>query len=613
MAENCFEPFSSPAIARSYRSVGWSILIRRRLRIAGLLLTIALASQSGPWFVNTLYAKEANSALSFFDPSTAVDASINSSVTEALSTDALPNDTEMNDAAMNEFGVADSITSQSADAIANSDSQIETSASFGRPLLALVLGVTVVLLLMIRLKVHAFVALILGALTISFCIPLDVTGFNRNVKGEGERPHVVRGEAEPSNVVTRVTSSLGNAVAGIGILIAMASIIGRCMLVSGAADRIVQSSLNTFGEKRAPIALMASGFILSIPVFFDTVFYLLVPLARSLYRRTGKNYVLYLCAIAGGGAVTHTLVPPTPGPLLVAETMRVDIGPVILIGLCVAAPTALVGLLAAGWLNRRMPIAMRPLSASAGREEPAPERQPGLMLSLLPVVLPVLLISFATFYKALTGDSDDESSRAILGWLKLIGDPNLAMILAALVAIFLCWKFQGHSLRQLADNCEDALLSGGVIILITAAGGAFGNLLAMADIQSVVESVFVGSQTNYGGWLVICLAFALASALKVAQGSSTVSMIIASSLISPIALSLDADNQLGFHVAYLVGVIGAGSLMGSWMNDSGFWVFAKMGALTEAETLRSWTILLAVLSSSAFVFILLMSWLFPLV
>jgi GntP family gluconate:H+ symporter len=482
-----------------------------------------------------------------------------------------------------------------------------------RPVFAASLGILVVLLLMIKLKVHAFVALILGALAISCSIPLDVTGFNRNVKDEGAKPHVVRGVAEPVNVVTRVTTSLGSAVAGIGILIAMASIIGKCMLVSGAADRIVQSLLNALGERRAPIALMASGFVLSIPVFFDTVFYLLVPLARSLYRRTGKNYVLYLCAIAAGGAVTHTLVPPTPGPLLVAETMRVDIGPVILIGLCVAAPTALIGLIAAGWLNRQMPIVMRPLSVSLGRDEPVPQRQPSLILSLLPVLLPVMLISISTFYKAIVGDGAHSGSDAISGWLKLIGDPNLAMITAALVAIFLCWKFQGHSLRQLADHVEDALLSGGVIILITAAGGAFGNLLAMAEIQSVVESFFVGDQTVSGGWLVICLAFALAALLKVAQGSSTVSMIIASSLISPIALSLAAEGRLGFHVAYLVAVIGAGSLMGSWMNDSGFWVFAKMGALTEGETLRSWTILLAVLSSSAFVFILLMSWLFPLV
>jgi gluconate:H+ symporter, GntP family len=485
--------------------------------------------------------------------------------------------------------------------------------SFWRPLVSLCLGVTVVLLLMIRLKFHAFVALILGALTISVCIPLDVTGFNRNVKGEGAKPHVVRGDADPTHIVSRVTDSLGSAVAGIGILIAMASIIGKCMLVSGAADKIVQSSLRAFGEKRAPVALMASGFLLSIPVFFDTVFYLLVPLARSLYRRTGKNYILYLGAIAAGGAVTHTLVPPTPGPLLVAETMRVDIGPVILIGLCVAGPAALAGLLAASWLNRRMPIAMRPMTSVSGQEEAVPQNSPGLLLSLMPVLLPVVLISCSTLYKTWAGESVSDSQRIILQWMKFVGDPNLAMILAALVALFLCWKFQGHSLQQLADHVEDALLSGGVIILITSAGGAFGNLLAMADIQSVVESLFVGLQKDYGGWLVICLAYLLASMLKIAQGSSTVSMIIASSLISPIALSLAADNLLGFHVAYLVAAIGAGSLMGSWMNDSGFWVFAKMGVLTESETLRSWTVLLAVLSVSAFLLILILAWLMPLV
>lgn len=484
---------------------------------------------------------------------------------------------------------------------------VESEFQFWRPLTAMALGVFVVLALMIGLKTHAFVALILGALVISCFVPFDIVGFVKSPE-----PGVIRdaGAASPAQIVKRVTNSLGGAVSGIGILIAMAAIIGKCMLVSGAADKIVKSSLAVLGEKRAALAMMISGFVLSIPVFFDTVFYLLVPLARSLYRRTGKNYLLYLAAIAAGGAITHTLVPPTPGPLLVANTLEVKVGSVMLIGLAVGLPSAIVGLLAAVWLNKVMPIEMRPMPGAADRanEEKEFSVLPSLPLALSPVLLPVLLITvetvFSTVYAQTIKDEPSGQIALIGNWLKLFGNSNFAMVLAALVAVYLCWQVQGHSLKQLADHVEDALLSGGVIILITAAGGAFGALLAMTEIQVVVKSLFEGNAQ--GGLIVLGVAYGLAAILKVAQGSSTVSMIISSSLVASIALPLVKSDTLGFHPAYLVPVIGSGSLMGSWMNDSGFWVFAKMGVLTEQETLRSWTVLLSILSISGFVFSLIL-------
>lgn len=483
----------------------------------------------------------------------------------------------------------------------------ETDFPTWRPLLAMAVGVFVVLFLMIGLKVHAFVALILGALTISCFVPLDIVGFVKTPE-----PHVIReSPGAPVQIVNRVTSSLGNAVTGIGVLIAMAAIIGKCMLVSGAADRIVKSSLAILGEQRASWAMMLSGFVLSIPVFFDTVFYLLVPLARSLYRSTNKNYLLYLGAIAAGGAITHTLVPPTPGPLLVASALKVDIGLVMMIGLAVGVPSAVIGLIAAAWINRAMPIAMRPMAGATAQQQDEQSFSvlPPLWMSLVPVLLPVILITVDTVYKAVVVSSPGAPPDQLKGWLGLLGDANFAMIIAALFAVYLCWRIQGHSLRQLSDHVEDALLSGGVIILITAAGGAFGSLLAMTEIQKVIEAWF--AEREGGGLVIVLVAYSLAAVLKVAQGSSTVAMIVSSSLVASIALPLAASDSLGFHVAYLVPVIGAGSLMGSWMNDSGFWVFAKMGVLTEAETLRSWTVILAVLSLTGFLVTLLFVVLLP--
>ena len=166
------------------------------------------------------------------------------------------------------------------------------------PVILLVIGIVSVLGMIIGLKLNAFLALIISALIVSLGVGL-VEGANA-----GSR-------------MNAVVQGFGSAAGSIGIVIAMAAIIGKCMLDSGAADRIVRSAVNVTGEKKASLGLMASGFVLAIPVFFDTVFYLLVPLARSLYRRTSQHYLRYLMAIATAGAITHTLVPATPGPLLV--------------------------------------------------------------------------------------------------------------------------------------------------------------------------------------------------------------------------------------------------------------------------------------------------------
>src|SRR5690606_23879714 len=191
-------------------------------------------------------------------------------------------------------------------------------------------------------------------------------------------------------------TEFGSTAGKIGVVIALAAIIGQCMMDSGAADRIVRAFLRLLGQKQASVALMGSGFVLAVPVFFDTVFYLLVPLARSLYRRTQSNYLLYILAIAAGGAITHTLVPPTPGPLVMASTLGVDIGLMIMIGTMVAIPAAIAGLAFARTADRIMPLPMRPLTGESEVESLPEQMQPPLWMAVLPVALPVLLIGANT-------------------------------------------------------------------------------------------------------------------------------------------------------------------------------------------------------------------------
>jgi len=448
------------------------------------------------------------------------------------------------------------------------------------PVVILIIGVAVLIAMIIVLRVNAFIALITAAIIVSLLSPGDL-----------------------SEKVARAADAFGSVVGAIGIVIALAAVIGKCLMDSGAADRIVRSFLKALGEKRAPTALMASGFVLSIPVFFDTVFYLLVPLARSLWRRTRKNYLLYVTAIVAGAAITHTLVPPTPGPLFMANRFNVDLGLMIVIGVLIGLPAAALGLLVCKVLNRLMDIPMRPYS---GEPEPEPlddSQLPALWISLTPVILPVILISANTVSKALGAGKSVTNVTAVLG------NPNLALLLAAYIAMFVLVRKRKLSLKELGQTVDKALMSGGIIILITAGGGAFGAMLRAAGVQDSVKNL-VGTAGPDVGLMILLMAFAVASVVKFAQGSGTVSMITTASIFAAMDIS---SEMLGCNVVYLVMAIGSGSLVGDWMNNSGFWIFARMSGLTETETLKSWTILTAMLGVIGLGMTLLLASVMPMV
>jgi len=605
------------------------------------------------------------------------------------------------------------------------------------PFVILAVGIATVLGLILIFRVNAFLALITAAFVVSLMAPGDV-----------------------QDKIKRVSDSFGSTAGNIAIVIGMAAIIGECMMASGAADRIVQMFVNMLGPKRSSWALMGSGFLLSVPVFFDTVFYLLVPLARSLFRRTNKNYLLYILAISAGGAITHTLVPPTPGPLVMAATLGIDVGVMIMVGAMVALPAAIAGLMISYWLDSKMEIPFRD-DKVIGTEDDVPEvpkSTPPLWLSLLPVVLPVIFIAtntalttianneraaefkvddindwaqFRTFLTKtpetspggrllslvsdesqtlLKGDQplsdadkstiiasmntalarkspavfdesaydavlrkrwkieahqekvmasdpvDKEVLRHLESQLKLdelrretftdlklhdrqrvgrvaleaafpkvikphvwvtearsranvsaiFGNPSFALFVSTIISLYLLYRQTDTTLEGLSKTTEAALMSGGTIILITCAGGAFGAMLKQAGIGDAIKDYYEQSGAS-SGIMFIFLGYMIAAVMKVAQGSSTSAMIVVSGILA----SMVAQTDLGFHPVYLATGIGAGSLMGSWMNDSGFWIFTKMGRLTESESLRSWTVMLAVLSVVSLAMTLLLATVMP--
>jgi GntP family gluconate:H+ symporter len=504
------------------------------------------------------------------------------------------------------------------------------------PFVVLAVGLAVVLGGIVLARVNAFLALISAALVVSFMARRS-------------------GAAAAADPVTRVAEAFGATAGAIGIVIALAAIIGDAMMKSGAADRIVRGFLDLLGEKRAGTALMTSGYVLSIPVFFDTAFYLLVPLARSLYRTTRRHYLKYLCAIAAGGTATHALVPPTPGPLFVANALDVNLGLAIGMGIVVAVPASLAGLAYGKWLDGRRPLQPSweraaaaaghaaaaadarggPEGAAASSAEPA--RGPGLFVSLLPIVLPILLIAGDAAVKALAqldlARADpharllrgDELTRAILAAgeagggaaglyrvSRVLGNPSFALLLSAAIALVTLWRRRRALPTSVAVLVETALMSAGVIILITAAGGAFGAMLREAGlgdaIKGLAESAGGGPRSPLGGLPVLGLAFLVSAVIKFAQGSSTTSMIVTSGMM----VAMVDPHALAFNAVYLALAIGAGALVGTWMNDSGFWIFAKMGGLSEVEALRSWTVVVGIVGTTGFVVTVLLAWLVPL-
>lgn len=613
----------------------------------------------------------------------------------------------------------------------------ELTSAHVHSLVTLVVGVLIVLLAIIGLKLNAFLALIVAALVVS-----------------------LMSAGEWSEKVIRVGSEFGGFAGRLGLVIAFAAIIGQSFLASGCAERIVNVFVNVLGEKRTPLALCGSGYIVGIPVFFDTVFYLLVPLARSAYLRTKGRYLACLLAVVAGGTATHTMVPPTPGPLLVSSNLGVNLGMMLMVGSVISLFAATAGMIFALLADRWIKVPVRWLDDQNTDVEAKhlheAKKLPPLWLAVLPIGLPVLLIGGATvlmtmadqeettkfkleqptawqplvqlletpspqvteatlranvsngqdvegvptsdqvfdehavlaarrvhehlrsrlakvqvrdadvegntsvarlngllqqrdFYveevffgvrfsattkKLLSADRQrmplaqvnrlnrllleeslggivpkqqwETSLRQAAMWSGMLGDPNIALLIAAVLALLIEKRQRAVGWGALGDEVEKAMASAGVIILITAAGGAFGSMLTVARVGDTIRDVF--SQYSQSGLGLLVLAFGVSSLIKIAQGSSTVAMITASGMVA----SMATPEILGFHPVYLATAIGGGSLFGSWMNDSGFWIFAKMGFLTTEESLKTWTPCLAIVGLTGGVMSVLFAWLFPL-
>ena len=507
------------------------------------------------------------------------------------------------------------------------------------PFWILVAGVVFVIASIVKLRLHPFLGLTLGGILVGLLTPSlpgvanrkqasfksELTHENElfstdpavpntnqsaklkelNIGGDGDlldQNHLVK-------AVKQTMIGFGNLVGGIGFVIAMAAIIGMCMMESGAADKIVRRLMASLGEDRAAWAMLISGFVLSIPVFFDTVFFLIIPLARALALRTGKNYTLYVCAVAGAGAITHTIVPPTPGPLTIADYLGQPAGNAIIAGLLAAIiPVAIVMWLAKRF-NDKYDIPLREIKgASLADLEKIVNKDekdlPGFGISLTPVILPVVLISVVTFM-GLAAKFGVKVPAGVKSVMEFIGDKNIAMFIAAVIAMYTLAKQRGWTLKKLGDSMGVPLETAGVIILITGAGGAFGHMIKLTGIADTIKSIGVGEGSSA---MMLFMAWLLTAVIRAAQGSATVAMITGSGIMAGIVTSGAVDC----HPIYFYLAIGFGAFPLSWMNDSGFWVVQRMSGFTEKETLKTLTVMLTAIGVVGIIQVMVMATILPL-
>lgn len=430
--------------------------------------------------------------------------------------------------------------------------------------LGLVIGVTVLILLVLKTKIHAFLALIIAA---------SITG--------------IVGGMEPVKVADTIASGFGGTLGSIGIVIGFGVMMGRILEVSGAAERLAYTLIRFVGKKKEEWAMAIAGYIVSIPIFVDSAFVILNPLVKALSRKTGKSVVTLGVALGIGLVATHHAVPPTPGPLGVAGIFGVDIGLMIGWGLLLSIPIIIVGVFYAQWIGKRiyqLPSEegedtdfVRPTTQTAYEEfvQLSDERNkelPSLFRSTLPIILPIFLIFLNTTLVAM------DMSGGWIDFVLFLGKPIIAVGLGLVAAIY---ALAGSMRREEAlDRMEEGMTTAGIILLVTGAGGALGEVLRTSGAGD-----YIAAQIASLPLPAILIPFFVATIVRLIQGSGTVAMITAASISAPILINLEVNMVLAAQAAAL------GAMIFSYFNDSLFWVVNRMlGIKTVKEQILVWSV-----------------------
>ena len=422
-------------------------------------------------------------------------------------------------------------------------------------ILAALGSIIVLLYLVMKLRLHAFVAL----LVVSGLVGL-ATGMN------------------VEELLDTVEKGMGGTLGFVATVVGLGAMFGKMLEVSGGVDRLANTLLDKFGENRSQWAMGVTGFLVAIPVFLDVAFIILVPLIYALTRRTGRSLLYYGIPLLAGLAVTHSFIPPTPGPIAVAKLIGADLGYVILFGAIAGLPAMIIaGPLFGRWIGKRID-AQIPDYMELPKNDVDTTGLPSFKLILSIILLPLALIVLNTVSGVILPEDSP-----ILAALTFLGHPFVALTLATLLAFTLLGTRRGMKREQVMEVATKALEPAGIIILVTGAGGVFKQVLIDSGVGEVMGNIMAESALPP-----ILLAFLISTAVRVIQGSATVAMITAAGLMAPVITTLNLDGPV---LGLLVISIASGATVLSHVNDSGFWLVNRYFGLTEAQTLRSWTVM----------------------
>jgi len=431
-------------------------------------------------------------------------------------------------------------------------------------LLAVFVGIIALLVLILYFKIPAFISLLIASIIVG----------------------VVSGMM-PFSIIKTMQQGMGSTLGFVATVVGLGAMFGAILEHSGGAEALAQYLLDKFGEKHASWAMMITGFFVAIPVFFDVAFIILIPIIYSLQRKTKKSLLLYAIPLLAGLAVTHAFVPPTPGPVAVADILKANLGYVILFGFVCGIPTAIIsGPLFGKYIAKRIYIDAPKLTNNHVKVN----KQPNVGVVISIIAIPILLIVSNTFFNSALF-AENTFSETFKNWLKMIGHPFTALILANLIAWYLLGIKKGVKKEKLLKITTKSLAPAGIIILLTGAGGVFKQILIDTGTGTMLANYFAGA-----GLSLLLFAFISSAVIRILQGSATVAMITAAGLTAPLLTSDVTD----INKALLVIAIAAGASILSHVNDSGFWLVSKYLGLTEKETFKSWTIMTTILAIVGF-------------
>ncbi len=443
-------------------------------------------------------------------------------------------------------------------------------------ILIVVAGVALLLLMVLKFKLSAFVALLVTSIVVGVMAGMPLQKISESIQ-EG----------------------MGSTLGFVATVVGLGAIFGQMLESSGGAKSLATFLLKKFGTDKASWALTLTGFIVGIPIFLDVGFIILIPIVYALTRDTKRSVLYYAIPLLAGLAVTHTMVPPTPGPTAVGEILGVDLGWVVMMGILVGLPTAVVaGPLFGRFIAKRIYIPVPEIFQDSGFETENPSQNPpsfGVIAAL--IMTPLSLILMSTFIK-LGVDKGSLADSRLTEILIFIGHPFTALIIATLLSILLCLKRKMPK-QTILDLSTKALGPAGIIILVTGAGGVLKQILVDSGIGKMLAESLADSSIP-----IILLAWVLSALVRITQGSATVAMITAAGIISPLLSSFSLDQP---NIALIVIAIAAGATILSHVNDSGFWIVSKYLGMNEKQTLQSWTVMETIIAVSGLIFTLLLS------